>query len=146
MPLPAVTYDRMKQVLDKAGLNYIEDDDGRLLFVFDEFFGIVEISETSVTMTAYLSGRIYGDDQMSEAIHLASNYSLNALVPKVSIGGTGTEDNPGLMMLETFFPTGAGMTDQQLQIFFGSTMGAYTSVLQAVSQDMPQLITPQEEN
>ncbi|WKD61740.1 hypothetical protein CCICO_08655 [Corynebacterium ciconiae DSM 44920] len=146
MSLPPVTYDRMKQVLENANLNYEVTESGQPYFGFEEFVCFVEVSENYLTLLAYLSGRLYGDEQMTKAVQLASSYTSNVFVPRVCVSGVGTQDAPGVMTMDTAFPLGAGMTDEQLQIFFDSTMQAYGEALATLSQEMPSVVSVQEEN
>ncbi len=146
MTLPAVTYDRLKQVLADEDLNYeVDENDGELMIGFPNCVFFMNVNEFTWRTTALWRG-IATDADTVEALRMfVHNANSTRSFPKAYVGGEATEENPAKVLGETNCLIKEGLNDEQLVSNFHNAMGSLFALFTELESEFPQLVVWTEE-
>lgn len=146
MTLPAVTYDRLKNVLTDEGLNFdVDSNDGELIIGFPNAVFFMNINEFTWRTTALWRGTTTDLSLRDVFQQFALQTNSSRSFPKVYVGGEGSEDNPIKVAGETNCVIKLGLTDEQLVANFHNAMGSLFAFFSELESEFPQLVTWTEE-
>ncbi|WP_175954144.1 YbjN domain-containing protein [Schaalia sp. Marseille-Q2122] len=146
MPLPSMTYDRVKALLDREGLTYdVDASDGDITFGFINMMVWINLDERTLRSTGAWRGRSTDPRDAEKMIAIAHGINSTQNFPKVYVQGDGSDNEPFSMLMEHSYPVTLGMSDEQLEEYFNASMGMFFSVADACAQELPHLVTWSEE-
>ena len=145
MPLPSVTYDRMRAVLEEEELNYDVQDSGELVCGFEQLIVWMNIDERTLRTTGAWRGSSTSDEDGAAIRAFCHQVNSNQNFPKTYPQGDGTEDTPYIFIMEHSVPCTQGLSDEQLRDYFRTTMGMFFSTIEDVEKELPHLVTWSEE-
>lgn len=146
MPLPQVSYERIKAMLDSEELKYKTDEnDGELGVAFENLIVWIGCDEQVLRFYAFWRAQAEDEANFNGFMELAYSCNSELLVPKVIVMGEGTAEAPAKLSMEYYIPISSGLTDKQLNTHFVTAMRAFTSVAEKAEEEFPQLITWKQE-
>lgn len=146
MPLPQVSYDRIKAVLDAENLNYeMDENDGEIGVSFEDLIVWINCGEKVVRFYAFWRAQIENQQTFEALAQLAHGCNSEMAIPKVVVVGEGTPEAPAKLSMEYSVPTTSGLSDKQLSSHFITAMRSFYQVTGKAEEEFPQLVTWEKE-
>lgn len=144
--LPAVTYERLKQAIETAELNYdVDPEDGEIRVGFENCIFFLNLNDFTWRTSMLWRGGATDKETYDALVAWVHASNSQRSFPKVYIVGQGTEEDPGRIAAETNCVIKAGLTDEQLNGNFNNAMGSLFSMLGDLEAEFDQLVNWSEE-
>lgn len=140
MEFPAVTTDRIKQVLHSLELISQETNQGLVVLMNNTTF-LLSCDQVLLTVQAAWKGVSTNPAERADLVAAAAELNQTTLAVRHCVVGTGDKDNPLVVTLTVETPIVEGLADPQLLSALEGSFGTIRRCADRLDQRFPHLVT-----